>query len=550
MTKEEEQKLLAAAESGDALAMSKLSTAYYNIAYGKKVLFNKKSYREKYEYWQKKAAEAGNLRSIRNLNSSLATLYPSEADRWAEVYYRTLDLLLRKYKAIYCDENRKEEARSILAAISKRTDSVSPIRYRGKFEDTRDIGARLLARVKEDPRYRDDYEATHRPVGTGTAIESFRHYDMYSSFDYEHYASDENYLRYALIRPDHLDAFEKEVEELERTLPQREEEAARRKDRKYRDPRQELFGFVYEAGSLGASYKPCYIPSRYVVDVVEEYEYMPHAAAYFDDSPYFEGTILPAGSENFWGIKVINIAELLIGALSGSMPYTYVYPAGPMILVKVMEADYMQEYRGDIFAIPATTVIGLVDFSDGRFHIREGSIDSDCITEFVTEEEYEKDPDWAEYGPQYNALIDMERLIERLDLRSRLEKVPADIRLENEYIQKRFNAAYDLRKNGYPPFERGVMIIDCVAIENRTKTVGICVRVSHGKILKNNDLVFYDLISGKESDVFHVKEMKCNLEEVEEAPAGMPVELITDRTDKTYPAEWKSFRQILVKVKS
>ncbi len=545
MTKEEEQKLLAAAESGDVSAMDELSNGYYQLAYRKKILFNKKSYKEKYEYWRKKTAEAGHLKSIQHMNFSLATLHPSEADHWAEVYYRTLDLLLRKYKAIYCDEDRKEEARSILAAISERTDGPLFIRYRGKYEDTKEIGARLLAGIKDDPRYRDDYEASHRPIGTGTDMDRFRHFDMYTTFDYEHYASDENYYKYAVIRPDQLDAFEKEVEELERTLPQREADAKNHRLNKFADPQQELFGFTVDDGWGNLSDHRCFIPRDRVVDVVEEYRFLPHIPVAYDNSDFIECSIRTKNGRAF---PVINIAGYL-DFHPDKLPFCVEKP-GPMIIIKALDVDYLQDYSGDFFAIPTTSVIGPVDYSGKNIYIRKKQNKYPGHTEFVVTGKWKDDLGLSEYDQEYEVLINIDKLVQDLDLRGCLELVPSYIQGESAEVQKRFSAFFALRDKGFPPFERGVMIINRAWFNSDTKTVAISGRVAHGKITKNSDLVFYDMVSEKESEVFHVDELNCNGTVLSEAGVGTPVYLITDNKDRSYPSDWKTLRQVLVKVKS
>ena len=100
-----EQAALAAAEKGDVFAMYDLFAEYRN----RKSLFNKNSNEEKAKTWCLKAAEGGYIKAM-NIAVTYYSRDKSKYD-WIDTYIRALDLLLRKYKAIYFEDDRKEELR-------------------------------------------------------------------------------------------------------------------------------------------------------------------------------------------------------------------------------------------------------------------------------------------------------------------------------------------------------------------------------------------------------------------------------------------------------
>ncbi len=513
MTKEQERAALAAAESGDVFAMWDLSDEYRLHR-----MLQKKKYAEKGRAWLLKSAEGGNLNAMRCFTSFY------KDDPWNPVFVRALDLLFRKYKAIYCDADRKEEARTILACVLDLARTRSEIVINGNRVD---LDRRYRDMLEGAPEYEDDYDVTdwHHKNRYGFNC----HVD-----DVEKYLNRANIQKYALVRPDRLDALEREVEALESTLPER----LRKRLEAERSPQQELIGFKTDFSDSLQNYD-YYIPARYVVKVIEDFRILPHGAA-FDDCPYIEGSI----GYDYSGdhsipkcVPMIDLGSYLEDEKWGENAHKELRPKY-MILIEILDHDFYEAREWELFAIPAASVSGPV-----RFNEDEVSVVSEYGSEAATA--------IRASGRGAGVLVHPDVLIEKLDLKERIAS--GDKRaLGADYYQRRGDALMQIAKTGYGSLDRGVMTVTETFYATNLNRVMICGRVVKGKIRVSDTVCYYDFVEKKSTRTFRIEKIRTGFGAVEEAEAGSPVSLITDiKAPEPTPWDWHvaDNHQFLVKVK-
>ena len=510
MTKEQEQATLAAAENGDVFAMYELGHDYY---YGNRLL-GKNKYKEKGAAWLLKSAEGGYLKATERLSHVLDK-------KWGPVYMRALDLLLRKYKAIYCDADRKEEARTILALLLKLTSS----EYDNVWIDGKCINLHTRYRdaIAGVPEYEVDYDMTDAGHENRYKVSAKRD-------DVQKHLEKSNILKYALVKPDQLDDLEKEVEALESTLLER----IRKRREEERSPLQELFRFTTDFAD--AVNYDCYIPAKYVEKVVEDFRFLPLVPA-FHKCPYVECSVVydRFGSKDFKNPKPMPLLDL--GSyLEDSEWGTYYHRElhiNRLIIVNYVDKEYKIEKQ---VAIPAGSAYGNVRFENSAEVITVSSED-------------EKATLFMPVGGRPGKLIHPEVLIEKLKLRdTSLELHTA----HNSYYQTRYDALFDLARNGYDDLDKGVVALSRLYYNTYNHRIEIEGRVAKGSVHPGDAFSLYDIAEKKQTSAFKIEKVVVDGGNVEEATFGDPVVLVTS-IEKSRPAPWdwnvSDLHDLLVRVK-
>lgn len=524
MSREQEQAALAAADKGDVFAMYDLFVEYKE----RKSLFNKNSNEEKAKTWCLEAAEGGYIKAMK-----LAVTYYSR-DRskydWIDTYIRALDLLLRKYKAIYFEDDRKEEARTILSYILDMTHKDWAYGDGTAIYDGRTISfrERYHDAVMDIPEYEDDYEIAETEHPLKYRLNSWALDDLR-----EKYRDKEMIVKYTLVRPDHMDALEKEIEELENNLYQRMEAARNAR----LSPTQELFGFSIDDRSLESAFRDYYIPNKSVIKVIDDFKILPNMP-WFEGTPYVEGCMYSKEISSARPIPIINLAGYLNDGKWEDYDY---YEQNPkyMIILKMLDPGIYGQWDFDYFAIPAVSTLGTVVFPDDKIYRFDGKFDTEKGISFAIE------------NGRQAILVDLNALIEKVGLKNRLDKGMAELKNGDSYVKNWDKSVFDICDNGYDSASRGVVTVMDAGFNDKKKRVIVTGRIVKGTIHKGDTVSYYDMAVMKNSKTFHVEGIDTIDGKKEEAGLYTMVTIITDQKDLKTPWDWhvKTYQELLLKVK-